>query len=228
MNNPLQHHSCKETLPISLYSKSFRGCLLVLTAHRPETTHSELGFSILQAVCCCSSAAPLNLFTCCNFGILLAQHPSSLCTPAHIEIRPQSSVLAADRYEAEQLPQTVTSHIDPRAFDAQRTDYVPVQDEGSLTAAECIPSQQWLTEFLADFAGLRSQLHRSLAIIAFICTYHGTVGHESILHRTCQVNKHCCIATYIGPMQKHAFSLMPEMHHSLHLCVVVGSNLASL
>ncbi|KAA6423316.1 MAG: gem-associated 2 [Trebouxia sp. A1-2] len=64
------------------------------------------------------------------------------------------------RYEAEQLPQTVTSHIDPRAFDAQRTDYVPVQDEGSLTAAECIPSQQWLTEFLADFAGLRSQLHR--------------------------------------------------------------------
>lgn len=29
-----------------------------------------------------------------------------------------------------------------------------------MTAADCIPSHQWLTEFLADFAGLRSQLHR--------------------------------------------------------------------
>lgn len=73
-------------------------------------------------------------------------------------------MLAADRYEAELLPQTVTSHIDPRAFDAQRTEYVPVQDEGHVTAAECIPSHQWLVEFLADFAALRGQLHRSAAL----------------------------------------------------------------
>lgn len=107
----------------------------------------------------------------CTLDILLIQQPSSFCTSIHIQIRPLSSVLAADRYEAEQLPQTVTSRIDPRAFDAQRTDYVPVQDEGNLTAAECIPSRQWLTEFLADFAGLRSQLHRSLAMLCQLCAY---------------------------------------------------------
>ncbi|KAL3156933.1 hypothetical protein ABBQ38_001195 [Trebouxia sp. C0009 RCD-2024] len=64
------------------------------------------------------------------------------------------------RYEAEQLPQTVTSCIDPRDFDAQRTDYIPLQDQDSVTAADCIPSRQWLTEFLADFASLRAQIHR--------------------------------------------------------------------
>ena len=72
----------------------------------------------------------------------------------------QSLVLTASRYEAEQLPQTVTSHIDPRDFDAQRTDYVPLQDQDTVTAADCIPSRQWLTEFLADFASLRAQLHK--------------------------------------------------------------------
>lgn len=29
-----------------------------------------------------------------------------------------------------------------------------------MTAAECIPSHQWLVEFLTDFAALRGQLHR--------------------------------------------------------------------
>lgn len=29
-----------------------------------------------------------------------------------------------------------------------------------MTAADCIPSRQWLTEFLADFASLRAQIHR--------------------------------------------------------------------
>lgn len=67
---------------------------------------------------------------------------------------------AAYRYEAQQLPQTVTSTIDPRDFDAQRTDYVPAQGVHAVTAADCIPSHQWLTEFLADFANLRAQLHR--------------------------------------------------------------------
>ena len=72
----------------------------------------------------------------------------------------QELVLILSRYEAEQLPQTVTSHIDPRDFDAQRTDYVPLQDQGTVTAADCIPSRQWLVEFLADFASLRAQLHK--------------------------------------------------------------------
>lgn len=64
------------------------------------------------------------------------------------------------RYEAEQLPTTVTSHIDPRKFDAQRTDYVPVHEDDSMSAAECMPSMQWVQEFLADFAALRAQLHK--------------------------------------------------------------------
>ena len=64
------------------------------------------------------------------------------------------------RYEAEQLPTTVTSQIDPRQYDAQRTDYVPAQDNEPMTAADCMPSMQWLQEFLADFAALRAQLHR--------------------------------------------------------------------
>lgn len=64
------------------------------------------------------------------------------------------------RYEAEQLPPTVTSHIDPRQYDAQRTDYVPTHDDEVMTATECMPSMQWLQEFLADFAALRAQLHK--------------------------------------------------------------------
>lgn len=64
------------------------------------------------------------------------------------------------RYEAEQLPPTVTSQIDPRQYDAQRTDYVPAQDSEAMTAADCMPSMQWLQEFLADFAALRAQLHK--------------------------------------------------------------------
>ena len=81
-----------------------------------------------------------------------------MCACIHPSHAPGLST--ASRYEAEQLPQTVTSHIDPRDFDAQRTDYVPLQDQETMTAADCIPSNQWLIEFLADFAGLRAQLHK--------------------------------------------------------------------
>lgn len=103
----------------------------------------------------------------------------------------EEHALVAHRYEAEQLPQTVTSHIDPRAFDAQRTDYVPVQDEGNLTAADCIPSHQWLTEFLADFAGLRSQLHRSVS------------GHDINL-------KDACMALSAQPVGIHCIQKAPR------------------
>lgn len=69
-------------------------------------------------------------------------------------------VTDACRYEAEHLPQTVTSQIDPREYDAQRTEYVPVHDDDAGSALDCMPSLQWLQEFLADFAALRAQLHK--------------------------------------------------------------------
>lgn len=109
----------------------------------------------------------------------VCQQTTSLHALLHLFLHQYQShqhlVLIASRYEAERLPQTVTSRIDPRDFDAQRTDYIPLQDQDTVTAADCIPSQQWLIEFLADFASLRAQLHKyaclftALLVLGSLC-----------------------------------------------------------
>jgi len=126
--------------------------------------------------------------------------------------------LAAHRYEAEQLPQTVTSHIDPRDFDAQRTDYVPVQDEDMVTAAECIPSHRWLTEFLADFAGLRGQLHRSVMTSSQHLFSHDTRSTQArtlscIAGISCivTVNFQACHAGSCRRSNSHKHGMQPDL-----------------
>ena len=107
----------------------------------------------------------------------------ALYAPAFNSVMPKG-LSVASRYEAERLPQTVTSHIDPREFDAQRTDYVPLQDQDTVAAADCIPSYQWLTEFLSDFASLRAQLHQYVLPL-LLCLFLALASDEHALSIFC-------------------------------------------
>ena len=63
----------------------------------------------------------------------------------------------ACREEAAQLPDVVTSNVDPATFQARQTEYVPPE----LAQPACtayVPDTGWLAEFLADFAALRRRL----------------------------------------------------------------------
>ncbi|KAK9810074.1 hypothetical protein WJX72_004382 [[Myrmecia] bisecta] len=64
------------------------------------------------------------------------------------------------RYEAAQLPRVVTAKIDPRDFDAQRTQYVP---SGALPEAIelAMPEKRWLQSILTEFALLRLQIQQA-------------------------------------------------------------------
>lgn len=55
----------------------------------------------------------------------------------------------------------VTSAINPRAYDAQRTQWAP-SAEGVIPQAPDFarPSNQWVVQTLHDFAGVRSDLQR--------------------------------------------------------------------
>ena len=72
------------------------------------------------------------------------------------------------RYEAQQLPAVVTSDIDPRAFDARQTSYnlplfeIPVAPEFTR------PSQEWVRQFLKDFAETRGHLARCAAPFSLV------------------------------------------------------------
>jgi Survival motor neuron (SMN) interacting protein 1 (SIP1) len=67
----------------------------------------------------------------------------------------------ADRHEAAQLPAVVTSSIDPRSYDAQRTQWAP-SAEGDIPQAPPFtrPSDQWVVQMLHDFAGVRADMQR--------------------------------------------------------------------
>lgn len=66
-------------------------------------------------------------------------------------------VVYACREEAAQLPDVVTSDMDPATFQARQTEYVPAE----LAQPACtayVPDTGWLADFLADFAALRRRL----------------------------------------------------------------------
>ncbi len=65
------------------------------------------------------------------------------------------------RHEAAQLPDIVTSAIDPRAYDAQRTDWAPSAANDIPEAPDFArPSVQWVVQFLRDFVAVRTDLQR--------------------------------------------------------------------
>ena len=66
------------------------------------------------------------------------------------------------RYEAQRLPDVVTSSIDPRAYDSRRTAYAPAAEAVPRAPDFARPSRQWLREFLTDFQAVRDHLARSV------------------------------------------------------------------
>ena len=66
------------------------------------------------------------------------------------------------RYEARHLPDVVTSNLDPRQFDGQRTPAMPAVpgDDEPECPADLKPSIPWVKGFLQDFSALRQQLQR--------------------------------------------------------------------
>ena len=64
------------------------------------------------------------------------------------------------RYEAQRLPDVVTSGIDPRAYDSRRTAYAPAAEAVPRAPDFARPSRQWLREFLTDFQAVREHLAR--------------------------------------------------------------------
>ncbi|KAK9833994.1 hypothetical protein WJX81_001797 [Elliptochloris bilobata] len=74
-----------------------------------------------------------------------------------------AAYLRSVRDEAAQLPDVVTSSVDPAMFQARQTAYVPA--ELALPACAAYrPDTGWLAEFLADFAALRRRLQGSPAV----------------------------------------------------------------
>ena len=70
------------------------------------------------------------------------------------------------RYEAQRLPDVVTSAVDPRAYDGRRTAYAPTADDVPAAPEFARPSRQWLLEFLADFQSIRDHLSRCASCTA--------------------------------------------------------------
>lgn len=64
------------------------------------------------------------------------------------------------RYQAQRLPDVVTSGIDPRAYDSRRTAYAPAAAAVPRAPDFARPSRQWLREFLTDFQAVREHLAR--------------------------------------------------------------------
>ena len=73
---------------------------------------------------------------------------------------PSQSMRFLRRYEAQRLPDVVTSAIDPRAYDARRTAYAPAAEAVPRAPDFARPSRQWLREFLTDFQAVREHLAR--------------------------------------------------------------------
>lgn len=72
------------------------------------------------------------------------------------------------RHEAASLPDVVTSSIDPRAYDAHRTQWAPPAEDDIPQAPDFArPSEQWVVQLLHDFAGVRADLQRAEAEQSF-------------------------------------------------------------
>lgn len=77
---------------------------------------------------------------------------------------PGSPLSLEPRWEAAQLPDVVTSEVDPRQFDARRSGTAYGAAAAGAGMPRCpqalSPSPAWLRDFLSRFAQLRRELQR--------------------------------------------------------------------